>query len=480
MTSREEKEPKSLFQQPAAQFLSESEAKTLTGRILSFSKADETRVNIRSGLSGNARFAGGQVTTSGDTTNTTVTVECTIGKKRASTTTNVLDDESLRRTVDLAMRLARLSPDDPELMPELGPQTYQTIPNYFESTANLTPELRAAAAKKCIETAEGIWKGANSPGALFMAGFLDNEAGATIVANSKGLFAYHRSSSVRLSNTARTPDGTGSGWAGSNAHDWSLIDPVFLGRRAGQKAVQSRNPVAIEPGLYTVVLEPAAASQLVGQVAGALNARAAEEGRNAFSQRGGGTKLGQKVFDERVTFYADPADPEILGDPFDAEGFPETKGVYIDKGVLKQLQYTRFWAQKKGVAATMGGGGGGRGGGGGGGGGRGGNMRMAGGTKSLEQLIAECERGVLCTHFFYTNVLDPRSMMLTGITRDGTFLIEKGKITKSVKNFRFNQSIVQMLNNIEEIGKADRAESGSPAPPMRVRDFNFASLSDAV
>ena len=174
---------------------------------------------------------------------------------------------------------------------------------------------------------------------------------------------------MRLSNTARTPDGTGSGWAGSNARDWTAIDPAFLGRRAAQKAVQSRSPVAIEPGLYTVVLEPAAASQLVGQVAGALNARAAEEGRNAFSQRGGagGTKLGQKVFDERVTFYSDPADPDALGDPFDAEGFPTSRNVWIEKGVLKELQYTRFWAEKKGVRATSGGGGG-RGGGGGGGG----------------------------------------------------------------------------------------------------------------
>jgi predicted Zn-dependent protease len=140
------------------------------------------------------------------------------------------------------------------------------------------------------------------------------------------------------------------------------------------------------------------------------------------------------------------------------------------------LQYTRFWAQKKGVKPTTGGGGG-RGGGGGGGGG---GVRMMGGTKSLAELIAGCERGVLCTHFFYTNVLDPRSMMLTGITRDGTFLIEKGKVVRPVKNFRFNQSIVQMLNSIDEIGKLDPAESGSSAPPMRVRDFNFASGSDAV
>ena len=160
---------------------------------------------------------------------------------------------------------------------------------------NLSPEQRAAAAKSAIQTAEGVWKGANAAGDLFMAGFLDAEAGASIVANNRGLFAYHRSSSVRLSNTARTPEGTGSGWAAANARDWKTIDPAFLGRRAAQKAVQSRSPVAIEPGLYMVVLEPAAAAQLVGQVAGALNARNAEEGRNAFSQRGGGTKLGQKV-----------------------------------------------------------------------------------------------------------------------------------------------------------------------------------------
>ena len=470
--------PKSLFQQ-AELFLTREESKKLTDRILSFSKADETRINIRSGWSGNTRFAGGQVTTSGNGTNTTITIQTTIGKKRASATTNKLDDESLRRATDLAERLAKLSPDDPELMPELGPQQYLEIPNYFESTANLSPEQRAAAAKSAIQTAEGIWKGAGSPGDLFMAGFLDADAGANIVANNRGLFAYHRSSNVRLSNTARTPEGTGSGWAAANARDWKTIDPAFLGRRAAQKAVQSRSPVAIEPGLYTVVLEPAAAAQLVGQVAGALNARNAEEGRNAFSQRGGGTKLGQKVFDERVTFYSDPADPQILGDPFDAEGFPASRNVWIDRGVLKELQYTRYWAQKKGGKATSGGGGG-RGGGGGGGGGFGGGVRMVGGTKTLAELIAGCERGVLCTHFFYTNVLDPRSMMLTGITRDGTFLIEKGKIVRPVKNFRFNQSIVQMLNSIDEIGKADASESGSPAPPMRVKDFNFASASDAV
>jgi predicted Zn-dependent protease len=477
-------EPKSLFAlQEASPILTRDAAKTLTDKILSFAKADETRVNITSNFAGNTRFAGGQVTTSGNVYDTSVTVQSTIGKRRASATTNVLDDASLRRTVDLAERLARLSPEDPELMPELGPQQYMAIANHFESTARLTPEQRVAAANVVINAGETAWKNANGPGAkapdgaLFVAGFLNAQSGASIVATSKGLFAYQRSSNVSLSNTARTPEGTGSGWAQSGARDWTKLDPAYLGRKAAMKAVRSRSPVAIEPGFYTVVLEPAAASQLVGQVGGALDARAAEEGRNGFSMRGGGTRLGQKVFDERVTFYTDPADPNVLSDPFNGEGMPASRNTWIEKGVLKQLQYSRFWAQKKGVQANAGGGGG-RGGGGGGGGG--GGVRMVHGTKTLDELIAGCRRGVLCTHFFYTNVLDPRSMLLTGLTRDGTFLIENGQIVRPVKNFRFNQSVMQMLNSIEEIGKPDPAEAGSPAPPMRVSDFNFASISDAV
>ncbi|MCC7195966.1 MAG: TldD/PmbA family protein [Gemmatimonadaceae bacterium] len=469
--------PKSLLQGEAS-FLSRDEAKRLADRVVSFSKADDVRVNIRSGWAGNTRFAGGQVTTSGNTVDTSVTVLSRIGRKQASTTTNVLDDESLRRAVDLSERMAKLSPDDPEMMPELGPQQYIAIQNMFESTRNLTPEQRVAAANAVIGAGEEAWKGARSEGSLFTAGFLQATAGANAVANSKGLFAYQPSSNVSLSNTARTPDGTGSGWASSSARDWAKVDAAYLGRRAAQKAVQSRSPAALEPGFYTVVLEPAASSQLVGQVAGALNARAAEEGRNAFSLRGGGTKLGQKVFDERVTFYSDPADPEVLADPFDGEGFPVGRHVWIERGVLRELQYDRYWAERKGVKATMGGGGRGRG--GGGGGGFGGGIRMTPGAKTLDQLIAECRRGVLCTHFFYTNVLDPKTMLLTGITRDGTFLIENGRVVRPVKNFRFNQSIVQMLNSIEEIGRPDPGERGTSAPPMRVTDFNFASISDAV
>ena len=471
--------PRSLFAvQDAAAALTRDEARALVNRISGFSKADAIRVNIRSGWSGNTRFAGGQVTTSGDTTDTSITILSTIGRRRASTTTNVLDDEGLRRSVDLSERLARLSPEDPELMPELGPQQYLTINTWFDATAALGPEPRVTGAQAVIGAGESAWQAASdASGALFVAGFLDADASATVVANNKGLFAYQRSTSVRLSNTARTPDATGSGWASASARNWRQVDPVSLGRRAARKAIDSRSPVALEPGYYTVVLESAAAGQLIGQVAGALNARAAEEGRNAFS-RPGGTRLGEKIFDSRVTFYSDPADPENPGDPFDAEGFPTSRRVWIENGVLKQLQYDRYWAQRKSVPATMGGGGGRGGGGGGGGGFGGGAVRMRPGTTTLDELIAGCRRGVLVTHFFYTNTLDQRSMLLTGLTRDGTFLIENGRVVRSVKNFRFNQSVMQMLNSIEEIGKP--APGVGTAPPMRVTDFNFAQVTDAV
>ncbi len=470
--------PKSLYALADAEFLSEAEAKALAQRVLSFAKADETRVNITSGWSGNTRFAGNEITTSGGTTNTNVTVTSSIGKRRASTSTNILDDESLRRTVDLAERLARLSPEDPEAMPELGPQTYLPIKSYFDRTAELTPESRASAAKRTIDVAEAEGK---SVGTMFVAGFLSAQAGAQAVATSRGLFAYHRATGTELSTTVRTPDATGSGWASNGARDWGALDPVALGRAAAKKAVASRNPRAIEPGLYTVVLEPQAVSDIVPGLIGAFNARANDEGRGTFSKQGGGTKLGEKIADERVTISSDPADPELQAPPFDGSGFPNRKVVYIENGILRNFSYDRYWAQQKGVALTTGAGGGfGGGGGGGGGGGSGGALKFVGGTKTTEELIAGCERGILVTHFFYIRSLDQRTVLLTGLTRDGTFLIEKGKITRPLKNFRWNESPLFMLNKIEEIGRAERVSAGQIMPSLRVKDFNFTSLSDAV
>jgi predicted Zn-dependent protease len=466
--------PRSLYPIDAPS-LTREQAKALADRILAMGTNDEMRVDIRSEWSGNTRFARAEITTSGGTTDTSVTVFATIGKRRASATTNVTDDAGLRRAVDLAERLARLSPEDPELMPELGPQQYATVQAYFDSTATLSPESSAAAAKKAIDSATQAGKAA---GDMFVAGYIEANATARAIATSRGLFAYHRSTDVRLSTTARTPDATGSGWAAAGARDWTRIDPAALGTRAAEKAVASRNPSALEPGLYTAVLEPAAVGQLVPSIAGSLNARNTDEGRTAFSKRGGGTRVGEKMVDERITLHSDPSDPDLLAQPFDNDGLPIGRNVWIENGVLKKLSYTRFWAQKQGVQPTGGGGGGG--GGGGFGGGTPGGLKMSGGTKSLDELIAGCQRGVLVTHFFYTNMLDPRSVLMTGLTRDGLWLIENGKITRSLKNFRWNESPLIMLNKIEEIGTAERTGVGAVMPSLRVRDFNFASLSDAV
>ena len=454
--------------------LTREQAKALADRILAMGKADETRVILSSDWTGNTRFAGGEITTSGEVTDASVTVVSTTGKRRASATTNVLEDASLRRTVDLAERLAKLAPEDPETMPELGPQTYSPVSGYIDRTAALGPEARASASRTVIERAG---QAGSAAGDVFVAGYLEANAGTRAIGNTKGLFAYHRFTDANLSTTVRTPDGTGSGWASSGARDWQNIDAGSLGVRAAQKAVASRNPTAIEPGAYTVVLEPQAVADLIPLLGGAFNARSADEGRSPFSKRGGGTKLGEKIADERVTIYSDPTDADLLAQPFDGEGLPLKRNAWIDKGILKNLSYSRFWAQKQGAQPTGGGGGGG---GGGGFGGFPGGLKMVGGTKSTDELIAGTDRGVLITHFFYIRFLDPRTVLLTGLTRDGTFLIEKGKITRSLKNFRWNESPLFMLGKLEEIGRAETTAAGQVMPSIRARDFNFTSLSDAV
>jgi predicted Zn-dependent protease len=230
--------------------------------------------------------------------------------------------------------------------------------------------------------------------------------------------------------------------------------------------------VAIEPGRYTVVLEPTAVGNLLQLITGAMNARGADEGRSFFSKPGGGNKIGDKVVDERVTITSNPFDPDTYGTPFTGEGLPTGPVTWIEKGVVKNLNYDRYWAQKQGKQPT----------------GSAGGLKMPGGNETIESLIAACERGVLVTRFWYIRGVDPRSILYTGLTRDGTFLIEQGKIVKAIKNFRFNESPVVMLNNVLAMGRpvrvsaSESGNAGAPVvvPPLLVRDFNFTSLSDAV
>ena len=466
-TTYSSREPKRLLERAAALMpegavMPREQAQSLIEKVVKMSKADEISVNVNSGYQADVRFAANQMSTAGGVVNGTVTVQSTIGKKHAAAVTNDLSDESLRRTVEQSEVLAKLSPDDPETMPGLGPQTYLPVSGYFDSTANLTPEERARAALTALEPARRA-------GDLKAAGFIVVNSGANALGNSKGLFAYNRSTTANYTLTVRTDDGTGSGWAGAEHPDWKQLDFSALSSRAIEKARLSRNPVAIEPGRYTVILEPQAVGDLVQLMAFALAARNADEGRSAFAKQGGGNKIGEKIVDSRVTIVSDPQDPQLLAQPYDGQGLPLSRQVWVENGVLKQLFYSRFWAQKQGKQAT----------------GFPSSIKMEGGTTSMDDMIKSTPRGVLVTRLWYLRQVDPRTILFTGLTRDGTFLIENGKISKAIKNFRFNESPLFLLGNLEAMGPAVRiagTEQGGPVvmPPIKAKDFNFTSLSDAV
>jgi predicted Zn-dependent protease len=458
--------PRSLLQPaaPAARLLSRDDCRALTQKLLGFAKADETRVTIQSAARGNTRFAVNQVSTAGDSYDAVVVVRSVFGRRAANAVTNKLDDASLRAVVERAEALARLAPEDPELVPELGPQEYAQSRAWSDATARVDAAARAAAVRAVTVPAQAAGHVAT--------GYMETQAGATAIANSKGLFAYERQTDASMTTTVRTPDGTGSGWAGAAHNDFTKIDAAALGARAIEKARASMNPVAVEPGRYTVVLEPTAVGNLVRLMAFAMQARAADEGRSFFTKPGGGNKIGMKVVDERVSLTSDPLDPDAPAGAFVGDGLPTRRVSWIDKGVVQNLAYDRYWAQKQNKAPVP----------------LVGSLRMSGGTTSVEQMIASTERGLLVTRLWYIRPVDPRTILYTGLTRDGTFLIERGKITRAVKNLRWNESPVFLLNNIEAMGRPVRvsaSEDGSPGgaivvPPVKARDFTFTSLSDAV
>jgi predicted Zn-dependent protease len=448
---------------PEPRYLSRADSEALAQKVLSFSTADEARVNINSGTNGNTRFAVNQVSTAGDAYDANVTVTSAFGKKTASATTNRFDDESLRQVVQTSERLARLVPEDPEYLGELPPQQYLPVEPFFESTATLTPEQRAHAVMEITAPA--------ARQNLISTGFLTHFTGSNAVANKKGLFAYARATGISFTTTVRTPDGTGSGWAGGSENDFTKLNFAELGERAIRKAELSRNPRAGEPGEWTVILEPTAVANLVNLMVFSMNARNADEGRSFFSKQGGGNKIGEKFLDERVTITTNPADPRTAAIPFSGEGLPNNATTWVENGVLKDLVYNRFWAQRNNRQPT----------------GFPQAYAMSGGSSSVEDMIRSTERGLLVTRLWYIRPVDPRTILFTGLTRDGTFLIENGRITSAVKNLRWNESPIFLLNNIEMMGEPVRvsaSEDGAGGavmvPALKARDFTFTSLSDAV
>ncbi|MDJ1495990.1 TldD/PmbA family protein [Cytophagaceae bacterium DM2B3-1] len=441
--------------------LTEAEAKALLQKVLSYSKADECEVNISGEQRGNIRYARSSVSTSGSLINKNLVVQSAFGKKVGTATIDEFDDASLEKVVRRSEELAKLAPENPEYVGLLGPQQYIKATGYFDSTASVSPDVRAEAVAKSLQLAQEK--------KLVAAGFMEDRSGYSAMMNSKGLFAYYPSTNVNFSLTVRTEEGTGSGYVIRGYSDFKKLDTAAATTIAIQKSVSSVGAKAIEPGKYTVILEPTAAAVLLENLFFDMDARSADEGRSSLSKAGGKTKLGEKIVDERVTFYSDPTNPDLPASPWSGDGLPQEKINWIEKGVVKNLSYSRYWAQKKGVKAIP----------------QPNNMIMVGGTASLEELIKGTEKGILVTKLWYIRPVDPQTLLLTGLTRDGTFYIENGQIKYPVKNFRFNESPIIMLNNLEAIGKAERVVSTESdinylIPPLKIRDFTFTSLSDAI
>jgi predicted Zn-dependent protease len=440
--------------------LSKDEAKALMQKAVAFSKAETCEVNLNGTRRGNIRYARNTVTTAGTVDDLVLVVQSSFGQRAGVATINELDDASLEKVVRRSEELARLAPENPEFTPPMGPQEYADTPGWSEFTNRISPEYRAKAAADSIN--------GSKPKDLTAAGYLEDTAGFQAILNSKGLFGYYPSTNMNFTLSVRSNDGTGSGYVFRDYNDATPFDSAQVSQIAIDKAVRSRTPKAIEPGKYTVVLEPSATVDLLAFMGFFFDARQADEGRSFLSKKGGGNKKGEKIVDERVSIWSDPADPNAPAPSFAGDGRPNKKVMFIENGVVKNLWSSRFWAEKTKIDPVP----------------FPANGIMAGTNASLEDLVAGTKKGILVTRTWYIRLVDPQTVLLTGLTRDGSFMIEDGKLTFPIKNFRFNESPIIMLNNLDALGKPQRvvAEGGGVfmIPPMRVRDFTFTSLSDAI
>ncbi len=443
--------------------LSETELQRLLDRVLVLvraTKGAEATASAFASQTGNTRFALNAVTTSGNVARLAISLTVHFGQRSASATTNQLDDRSIDDLVSRVMRMARLAPEMPEAMPPLAQQYYLPIPGAVDAaTARFDPAARAKAVAAAIAAADAA--------KVSIAGFYTHASSTHSIATTAGLHAHHEWTWCDFSCTARTADGSGSGWAGTSSNRVGDLDTAALARIAVDKATASAKPAKLAAGKYTVILEGAAAGSLLGFLLGALSARRADEGRSFFSKAGGGTRLGEKLFPDSITLRSDPTDAALSSLPFDGDGLAVAPTTWIDKGVVTNLSYSRYWAKHQNKLPS----------------GSPGGAQLAGGTATRAELIRNVQRGVLITRFWYLRSLDPQTILATGLTRDGVFLIENGAIAGPVNNFRFNESPVQMLARCDGLTAATIADTEDGAmrvPTLRTHDFNLASVSEAV
>jgi len=441
--------------------LSDAEFRRIAEKIFKLSDADETEVEIGMTSDALTRFANNTIHQNVAEQVLNVSVRTVLDGRTARATTNKTDEDSLRRVVETAKTLARSQPRNPDSLPMPGPQKYTKVARYFENTAHATPADRARAVVKVAQLAE---KNKQTAAGIFATGVTQ-----FAIANSRGLFASHRQTRAEFSITILESDS--SGWAKSNSPDLAQIDPVALAKSASEKSAASRKPSEVAPGKWTVILEPSAALDLVGFLFYDFAGTAMADQRSCFNRR-----MGKRVMGENISLHDDAYHPLQSGAPFDGEGIPRQKILLVDKGVPTNLVYSRATAKKMKTKPTghglplpndmgeapM-------------------NLVFTGGNSSLDEMVRSTENGILVTRVWYIRDVDPYEKLLTGMTRDGTFLVRDGKLAGGLRNFRFNQSVLEMLSNVELLGPSVRAAGEESfdmvVPSMKVRNFNFSEVT---
>ena len=439
--------------------LNQNEVKAALRAACKAAPGAQVTVSIDAKEGGFLRYAVNQATQSGLVSDITVSVTCALGKRHASSSVHGLRLDEIAEAARRALQLARSAPEDPEWLPPLGAATFKPVPEaWSDAVASLSPQQCAAA------VAEGIAE-CKAQG-MVGAGFLEHGRTSEAFATSAGFFGLHHGTRVGLTTTARTADGAGSGWADTGGV--GSFDALGATRIACRKAKLSQGARPLEPGRYQVVLEPAAVADLMVYLLSCLDARAVDEGRSCFSKKGGASKVGENVAGS-LTLSSNPWSSLAPSAPFDSQGMPRTPMHWIENGVLKNLFVSRGWARKSKRAAQAGIG----------------SLIASGPTaQPLESLVKGMERGLLITRFWYVRMLEPQTLTLTGLTRDGVFLVEKGQVVGPVHNFRFNQSVPQMFVDTDGYGPPVTLGGNSwlpmAAPALRCKSFFMASKSDAV
>lgn len=453
--------PKKALAAAAAHVLSDAMLRQIAERVFELSDADETEVHLDVTSDALTRFANNAIHQNVAEQMLTISVRTVYDGRTARATTNKMDEESIQRVVQASGRIARSQPKNPRLLPMPGPQSYAKVRRFSKATASVTPADRARAVREVCALAESK--------AQTAAGIFTTGASQTAIANSKGLYASYKQTRAEFSVTMLEKDS--SGWAKSNAANVEDIDIMALANSASEKCAASRSPREVAPGKQTVILEPAAVLDLLGFLFYDFSATAIQDQRSCFNKR-----MGKQIVGRNISLWDDFSHPHQLGAPFDGEGMPRQRVLLIDHGKAENLVYSRAAAKQTNKKPTghgfalpnewgeapM-------------------NLVFGGGNTPLQEMIGSTERGILVTRLWYIREVEPYEKVLTGMTRDGTFLVEKGRVSGGVKNFRFNQSILEMLTNVEMLSPAVRATGEESfemvVPAMKVRDFHFTEVT---